>query len=96
MGILEKEKTRIKSSEDKVLRKGAQAYSEKFEAALDLLLDFDAKGVDDIKDLKASLEKTGTPCILMTTKYGYQSLLDISGNLIASSYYRIKTDQKGE
>ena len=66
-------------------KQSAMRYSDKLKAAIDILLEFDEKLVDDIKEVKDSYERTGTPCILLTTEGGYQCLLDKDGDLLASN-----------
>jgi len=90
MSILDSEKERLRNEALESTRRGAHAYAEKLETALELLLDFDAKRVDDIEDFKRSLEVTGTAGCLMTTKDGYQCLMDVSGELLASNILEAK------
>ena len=85
MGIWKAEKKRIEDGALEATRLGATAYSKRLQAALDVILDFDAKAVDDIKDFRRSLEVTGTPSTLMTTREGYQCLIGVDGELMASN-----------
>ncbi len=85
MNILKHRKDIERSNALMTTREGASAYLDKLSAALEVLLDFDAKSVDDIQGFKESLEKTGTPVCLATTPDGYQGLFGIDGRLIASN-----------
>ena len=64
----------------------ARRYNEKLSSAIELLLEFDDKIVDDIYDVKSSFEKAGTPCVLIHSAYkDFMALVDPDGNLLASS-----------
>lgn len=84
MGILEKHIEREKKDVLAKARLNALNYADRITSALDLMVEFDDRRVDDINDVKESFEKTGRACILLTTKEGYQCLLDEDGKLLAS------------
>lgn len=85
MEILNREKKKREAEIMNACHRSAREYADKIQAAIDILMDFDEKDVDDIRDVKESYEKTGTPCILLTTPKGYQCLIDKDGNLLASN-----------
>ena len=80
MSILQTERSRRKEER---MRK-ARLYGDKLREALFILRYFDEKNVDDIATAREIAEADGQECILMTTKEGYQCLIDEDGSLIAS------------
>ena len=84
MGIFETAKEKHKSELVNKTVVGAREYLYRLELALSILREFDSKMVDDIIDVKSSLEKTGTACIMTSSKDGYQFLMDSNGRLLAS------------
>lgn len=94
MKIFDREKQRRNEDIRNSLRRGAMAYGNKISTALDMLMDFDDRQVQDLDEVKRSLEATGTPCIVFTTAQGYQCLLDVNGKLLASHIIEnYETDQ---
>jgi len=86
MGIIDADRNKSKSNLFEKKRLNARQYADKLSSALEMLREFDSKDVDDIYDVKASFEKTGRACILLTTHEGYMCLLDENGKLLASSF----------
>lgn len=85
MGILDRERERVKKEALLLSRAGAQRYAQRLEEALNLLHEFDDKCTDDLKGLRDSFENTGVVTCLVTTEQGYSALVSSDDILLATA-----------